>query len=182
MLATFCVSIFNTNIFSYAPLVIKVVIFFFVQGNMQNMIKARVKSLSSSAIQELLGGLKKPVRLASQSPNGFPLISTLWFLYHDDYFWCITQKSTLLRRNLATNQKCAFEIALGGDAKYKVIRGQGNAVLDLSDGERVTNLMIARYISDPDGPVACQLRAQIPTEYAIRITPVWVRGQGWRSQ
>ena len=112
MLTKFCMSVFNTNIFSLVPLVIKVVIFFFVQGNMQNMIKARVKSLTSSTIQELLGGLKKPVRLASQSPNGFPLISTLWFLYHDDYFWCITQKSTLLRRNLATNQKCAFEIAL----------------------------------------------------------------------
>ena len=51
-------------------------------------------------------------------------------------------------------------------------------MLDLADGERVTNLMIARYISDPEGPVATQLRAQIPTEYAIRITPTWVRGQG----
>ena len=174
--------IFNTNLFGEASLVIKVVIFIFFQGNMQNMSTTRVKSLPSSTIQELLRGLKKPVRLASQSPNGFPLISTLWFLYHDDYFWCITQKSTLLCRNLAANRKCAFEIALGGDAKYKVIRGQGNAVLDLSDGERVTNLMIARYISDPEGPIARQLRAQIPTEYAIRIAPIWVRGQGWRSQ
>ena len=71
-----------------------------------------------------------------------------------------------------------FEIALDEDAKYKIIRGQGNAVLDLSDGERVTNLMIARYISDPEGPVASQLRAQVSTEYAIRIDPIWVRGQG----
>ena len=142
------------------------------------MSAARVKSLSSSAIKTLLDDLKRPVRLASQSPNGFPLISTLWFLYDDNCFWCITQKRTLLRRNLAINQKCAFEIGLGEDAKYKVVRGQGNAVLDLADGERVTNLMIARYISDPDGPVATQLRAQIPTEYAIRITPTWVRGQG----
>ena len=142
------------------------------------MSKVRVKSLSNSLIQKLLEGLKKPVRLASQSPNGFPLISTLWFLYDGDYFWCITQKSTLLRRNLAANRKCAFEIALDEPAKYKLIRGQGNAVLDLSDGERVTNLMIARYISDSEGPVATQLRAQIPTEYAIRISPTWVRGQG----
>jgi len=176
MLAT-CLLRFYTNGFGEPMLVIKVVFFLF-QGNIKNMSTARVKSLSTSVIQELLEGLKKPVRLASQSPNGYPLISTLWFLYDDDYFWCITQKSTLLRRNLATNRKCAFEITLDGDAKYKVIRGQGNAILNLSDGERITNLMIARYISDPDGPVASQLRAQTSTEYAIRIAPIWVRGQG----
>ena len=111
------------------------------------------------------------------SPNGFPLISTLWLLYEGGLFWCITQERTLLRRNLAANPRCAFEIALEGK-RFKLLRGQGLATLDLMDGERVTNLMIERYITDPKGPVAAKMRAQIPTEYAIRIAPHWVRGQG----
>ena len=124
-----------------------------------------------------MDGLTTPVRVASLSPNGFPLISRLWFLYEDELFWCITQERTLMRRNLAANPRCAFEIALEGE-RYRLLRGQGLATLDLKDGGRVTNLMIERYVTDPNGPFAAKMRAQIPTEYAIRIKPQWVRGQG----
>ncbi len=137
----------------------------------------RLRSLQATDIETLLREHHHPVRLASQSPNGYPLISTLWFLYEDQSFWCITQASTLMRRNLAANPRCAFEIALTG-ARYKLLRGQGDATLDLADGARVTERMIARYIRDPAGEVAQKLRAQIPTEYAIRIRPRWVRGWG----
>lgn len=134
-----------------------------------------MRSLSAESIATLLADLARPVRLASQSPNGFPLISTLWFLYADGMFWCITQSRTLLRRNLAANPRCAFEITLSGQP-YRIIRGQGLASLHLDEGERLTNLMIARYLDDPVGPIARKLRAQIPTEYGICIRPRWVRG------
>ena len=136
-----------------------------------------LRSLPPADIEALLREHHSPVRLASQSPNGYPLISTLWFLYEDESFWCITQAATLMRRNLTANPRCAFEIALTG-ARYKLLRGQGDATLDLADGARVTERMIARYIGDPTGDVAQKLRAQIPTEYAIRIRPRWVRGWG----
>lgn len=117
------------------------------------------------------------MRLASQSPNGFPLISTLWVIYEDGIFWCITQHRTLLRRNLAANPRCAFEIGLDGE-RFKLLRGQGLATLDLADGGRVTERMIARYLGDPNGAIAATMRTQISTEYAIAIKPRWVRGQG----
>lgn len=139
--------------------------------------RKRLRSLQADDIETLLREHHSPVRLASQSPNGYPLISTLWFLYEDECFWCITQATTLMRRNLAANPRCAFEIALTG-ARYKLLRGQGDATLDLADGARVTERMIARYIRDPLGEVAQKLRAQIPSEYAIRIRPRWVRGWG----
>jgi len=144
---------------------------------MSTTTRKRLRSLQADEIETLLRGHDKPVRIASQSPNGYPLISTVWFLYEDGCFWCITQASTLMRRNLAANPRCAFEIALTG-ARYKLLRGQGDATLDLADGARVTERMIARHIRDPDGEVARKLRAQIPTEYAIRIRPRWVRGWG----
>jgi hypothetical protein len=139
--------------------------------------RTRLRSLQANDIETLLREHHSPVRLASQSLNGYPLISTLWFLYEDECFWCITQAATLMRRNLAADPRCAFEIALTG-ARYKLLRGQGDATLDLADGARVTERMIARYIRDPAGEVAQKLRAQIPTEYAIRIRPRWVRGWG----
>ena len=112
----------------------------------------KVASVSSQDVSDILGELRKPVRLASISSNGFPLISTLWFLYEDEKFWGITQEKTILRSNLFRNPRC--------------------------EGPRVTELMIDRYMDDTDGPVAKALRAQIPTEYAICITPLWIRGQG----
>ena len=139
----------------------------------------RVRSLAESEITTLLSDLASPVRLASQSPNGFPLISTLWSLYEDGVFWCITHHRTLLRRNLAANPRCAFEIALKGQ-RFKLLRGQGLASLDLADGERMTERIINRYLVDPNGPIAAGMRKQVVTEYAIAIRPRWVRGQGAR--
>jgi len=144
---------------------------------MTHAARPRVRSLNATQIDDLLHGLSQPVRLASISPHGYPLISTLWFLYAEEKFWCITQASTLMRRNLAANPRCAFEVTLRGKP-WRILRGQGNARLDLADGARVTNLMIDRYLDDPQGPVAEKMRAQIPTEYGICITPRWVRVQG----
>ncbi len=48
----------------------------------------------------------------------------------------------------------------------------------LEDGARMTELMIARYLDDPQGAVAEKMRAQVATEWAIRITPRWLRVQG----
>ena len=145
-----------------------------------NPTSGRVRSLADSEITTLLHDLASPVRLASQSPNGFPLISTLWFIYEDGIFWCITQQRTLLRRNLAANPRCAFEIGLSGQ-RFKLLRGQGLATLDLADGSRMTERMISRYLKDSNGPVAATMRRQIATEYAIAIRPRWVRGQGAQS-
>ena len=142
-----------------------------------NTTSGRVRSLAESEITALLHDLASPMRLASHSPNGFPLISTLWCLYEDDAFWCITQARTLLRRNLSQNPRCAFEIGLEGQ-RFKLLRGQGLAVLDLADGGRVTERMINRYLGDPNGSIAVTMRTRISTEYAIAIRPRWVRGQG----
>jgi len=137
----------------------------------------RLRSLAPEAVTTLLSTHHSPVRLSSQSPNGYPLISTLWFLYEDGCFWCITNQSTLMRRNLSANPRCAFEITLH-DARYKLLRGQGDAELLLEEGGRITEAMISRYLPDPKGDMAAALRARIPTEYAIRIVPRWVRGHG----
>ncbi len=139
----------------------------------------RVRSLAESEITTLLSDLASPVRLASQSPNGFPLISTLWSIYEDGIFWCITQHRTLLRRNLAANPRCAFEIALDGQ-RFKLLRGQGLAWLEIADGERMTECIINRYLAEPSGPIAAGMRKQVVTEDAIAIRPRWVRGQGKR--
>ena len=131
-----------------------------------------MRSLPSDDIEALLREHHSPVRLATQSPNGYPLISTLWCLYGDQCFWFSTHAATLMWRSLAANSRCAFEVGLTG-ARYKRLRGQGDATLDLADGARITERMIARHIGDATGEVA-----QIPTEYAIRIRPRWVRGWG----
>jgi hypothetical protein len=62
--------------------------------------------------------------------------------------------------------------------RFKLLRGQGLASLDLADGGRMTECIINRYLTDPNGPIATGMRKQVLTEYAIAIRPRWVRGQG----
>jgi hypothetical protein len=42
----------------------------------------------------------------------------------------------------------------------------------------MTECIINRYLTDPNGPIATGMRKQVLTEYAIAIRPRWVRGQG----
>ncbi|MEM7541698.1 MAG: pyridoxamine 5'-phosphate oxidase family protein [Pseudomonadota bacterium] len=131
-------------------------------------------------LADLLLAARAPGRLASTSTNGFPLVSTLWFLYEKQCLWCITQERTQMRRNLARNSHCGFEIPL--TEGYQALRGQGVAHLHLEDGARVMEKMIARYLGDdPNGPAATRLRRQAASEYAIRIEPRWIRAVGRRE-
>ena len=46
------------------------------------------RSLDSAQVESLMEGITKPARIASISPNGFPLISSVWLIYEAEVFWC----------------------------------------------------------------------------------------------
>lgn len=58
-----------------------------------------------SEIEGFLDDITVPLRLAAISPEGWPVIASLWFEYHDGAFYCASKKHSrivkLLQKKIA---------------------------------------------------------------------------------
>ena len=128
---------------------------------------------SAADIQQFLLVTEIPVRLASLSASGAPLLCSLWFLYDQGAIWCATPRSAKVVELLQNDPRCGFEI--GGDLMpYRGVRGQGSATLSRADGPEVLLRLIDRYLHSRDSAFARWLMARQNEEVAIRIQPAWL--------
>ncbi len=128
---------------------------------------------SAADIQQFLLVTEIPVRLASVSASGAPLLCSLWFLYDQGAIWCATPRSAKIVELLENDPRCAFEI--GGDLMpYRGVRGQGSATLSRAEGPAILLRLIDRYLHSRDSGFARWLMARQDDEMAIRIQPVWL--------
>jgi nitroimidazol reductase NimA-like FMN-containing flavoprotein (pyridoxamine 5'-phosphate oxidase superfamily) len=117
-----------------------------------------------------LAGATLPLRLATASGRGGPLVASLWFLFDEGALWCATQAKARLAEVLWEEPRCAFEVA--GDAPpYRGVRGQGRAELLPERGGEILARLIDRYLGRRDGPLAGWLLGRAGAEVAIRIEP-----------
>lgn len=128
---------------------------------------------SAGQIEKFLLDAVIPVRLASLSKSGAPLLCALWYVYDQGCIWCATQRSAKLVGLLERDQRCAFEIA-GDLPPYRGVRGQGTATLSAADGPSVLLRLIDRYLDSRDSRFAQWLMARQDEEVAIRIEPTWL--------
>ncbi len=114
-----------------------------------------------------------PVRLASLSAGGAPLLCSLWFLYDEGAIWCATPRTAKVVELLQHDPRCGFEV--GGDLMpYRGVRGQGSATLSRADGPATLLRLIDRYLHSRDSGFARWLIARQDAEVAIRIEPAWL--------
>jgi nitroimidazol reductase NimA-like FMN-containing flavoprotein (pyridoxamine 5'-phosphate oxidase superfamily) len=125
---------------------------------------------SAEGIESFLEAQRIPVRLASNGPDGYPLICSLWFAWHDGCLWCATHESAVVAKLLKQDPKCAFEVATN-DIPYKGVRGKGRAELLRNGADGTLKELIARYLSDGSSTLANWLMSRVEQEYVIRITP-----------
>jgi len=112
-----------------------------------------------------------PLRLACNGASGTPVLASLWFFAdEDERLWCATQRSARITRLLASDPRCAFEVA-DETPPYHGIRGQGVATLDETRGADTLERLIARYLEDGHGEFARWLRSRAADEVAIAIEP-----------
>jgi len=128
---------------------------------------------SAAEISEFLLRTEIPLRLASLSGSGAPLLCSLWYFYDRGSIWCATQRSAKLVSLLERDQRCAFEIA-GDQPPYRGVRGQGTATLSAADGGPALLRLIDRYLHGRDSGFAQWLIARQDEEVAIRIQPTWL--------
>ncbi len=108
-----------------------------------------------------------PIRVATNGESG-PLVTSLWFVHHDDALWCATQSDAVIVRRLRADPRCGFEVA-GDSPPYRGVRGQGVAHIHSDAAREVLPRLIDRYLGPTPTPLGDWLLSRIDTEVALRI-------------
>jgi len=126
---------------------------------------------SQEAITAFLRQMRIPLRLASVTSTGWPLVISLWYLYENERFYCATQKTAKIVAHLEREPRCAFEVA-ADEPPYRGVRGQGKAVIIPGRGAEILSRLLERYLQDTTSTFAQWLLARGQQEVAIEIEPV----------
>jgi hypothetical protein len=140
------------------------------------------ESVRSSAEREnFLTSYIAPIRISGISQSGFPLICSLWFEYEDNAIWCATQKTSKIARVLSENPKCAFELA-PNEPPYFGVRGQGNAMVEVADADKLLERLIDRYLGNRKSRIAKMLLNKVADEVLIRIDVKQISSWDYRTR
>ena len=126
---------------------------------------------SQDAVTSFLNQTRIPIRLASVTNTGWPLVISLWYLYENGRFYCATQKTAKIIAHLGREPRCAFEVA-ADQPPYQGVRGQGKAVIIPERGVEILSRLLERYRQDTTSTLAQWLLARGQQEVAIEIEPV----------
>ena len=126
---------------------------------------------SLNEMREFLEKIRIPLRLASQTKTGWPMVISLWFLHRDDLLYCATRKSAKIITYLQNDARCAFEIA-ADQPPYCGVRGQARARIDHDLGGEILEQLLIRYLEGTDNALATKLLAKRENEVAIVLEPV----------
>jgi nitroimidazol reductase NimA-like FMN-containing flavoprotein (pyridoxamine 5'-phosphate oxidase superfamily) len=111
-----------------------------------------------------------PARISVVSPNNWPIIVSLWFLFENGSLYCATKKTSRIAECLSRSNRCAFEIARD-NAPYFGVRGQGKATLVSENGNYILSRLADRYLGEGDSEFRSWLMSNVENEIAIRIDP-----------
>jgi nitroimidazol reductase NimA-like FMN-containing flavoprotein (pyridoxamine 5'-phosphate oxidase superfamily) len=121
-------------------------------------------------VESHLAASRVPLRLACNGRAGHPVLASLWYVAIGDSIWCATQQDSSVARRLATDPRCAFEVA-ADSVPYKGVRGQATARQVPERGEEILRRLIDRYLENPHSGLANRLLDRVDSEVAIELTP-----------
>jgi nitroimidazol reductase NimA-like FMN-containing flavoprotein (pyridoxamine 5'-phosphate oxidase superfamily) len=125
----------------------------------------------SSEFDSYLQDSRIPIRIASQSLSGWPVVISLWYFYQDGEIYCATKKTAKIVGYLESNPKCAYEIA-SDLPPYCGVRGQALARLDSGQGAEILDKLIQKYLDNDQNKLANFLQSNSSDEIAIILKPV----------
>lgn len=126
---------------------------------------------SQEAIASFLCQMQIPLRLASVTNTGWPVVVSLWYLYENGRLYCATQKTAKIVAHLGREPRCAFEVA-ADLPPYRGVRGQGKASVTQSRGPEILTRLLERYLKGASSSLAQRLLTRSAEEVAIEIEPV----------
>ena len=112
-----------------------------------------------------------PLRLACTTRSGWPVAVSLWFKHKNGKLFCATQKSARVVAYLKNDPRCAFEVA-ADLPPYCGVCGQAIAHIDESNGLKILEQLLVRYLGGLDSELARSLIVKSENEVAIILKPV----------
>ena len=137
--------------------------------------------MSLLQIEEHLKVTNLPLRLAANSPNGWPMVVSLWFMYESGTLFCTTKRQARIASSLAQAPRCAFEVARE-NAPYFGVRGQGVASLSKENAHRMLERLADRYITNDKLQFKKWLLRSTEDEVVISIRPVTFHSWDYRKR
>lgn len=123
-----------------------------------------------SRVREFLAEARIPMRLAANTPSGFPVVLSLWFLPEDDELLAAVHRNARIAKRLQMDPRCAFEIA-PNDPPYRGVRGQAIAGLESKGATELLKRLLDRYLGSTDSRLGRFLLARADEELVIRLRP-----------
>jgi nitroimidazol reductase NimA-like FMN-containing flavoprotein (pyridoxamine 5'-phosphate oxidase superfamily) len=123
---------------------------------------------SLETVQTYLGEVEIPVQIAALNNDNLPVLISLWFSYENNHIWCATQRDAHIVKLLIKNPSCAFQIS-SEHMPYKGVRGRATASIIESDGARILDTLVTKYLKESDSKFAKWLTSRKANEVAIQL-------------
>jgi hypothetical protein len=128
---------------------------------------------SEEEVAEFLSRAAIPIRVAANTPGGFPVIVSLWFLHEGDELLAAIHRDSRLAKRLGEDSRCGFEIAVN-DPPYRGVRGQGEARLERDGARELLERLLVRYLDSTDSSLGRFLLGRADEELVVRLQPSWI--------
>jgi len=121
-------------------------------------------------IETFLDASRLPLRVSSIDAEGFPHITSLWFLYREGRFYCATQRQAQVCQHLRHNPRVGIELAVNAPP-YQGVSGTGTAQVLAAGAAELLDTLIDRYLEGRDPRLGQWLRSRVASEVVLEITP-----------
>lgn len=109
----------------------------------------RVNLDSRKSFDFLTKGQTKLLRLAVAGANGTPHVSSVWYLWKDDYFYISTSEERLKVRTVRDNPRVALVIDTD-QLPYEGVIVEGTAKLTKKNVREITLAIVKKYVPVKD--------------------------------
>ena len=110
------------------------------------------------------------MRLAANTPSGFPVVLSLWFLPEGNELLAAVHREARIAHRLRADPRCAFEIA-PNEPPYRGVRGQALAELESDGAAALLARLLGRYLGSSDSSLGRFLLGRAAEELVVRLRP-----------
>lgn len=132
-------------------------------------------------VDAFLQASRYPLRLACSGVDGYPRVLSLWYLYRDGEFCCVTHRSAKLIDYLRAAPQVGFEVA-PNEPPYCGVRGTGDARIYPLGDDPVFDQLIENYLGNADSSLARWLLSRRRDEMRVQIAPRTLSSWDYRKR
>lgn len=136
---------------------------------------------TDSEVRRFLDDARIPMRLAANTPSGFPVVLSLWFLRREDELLAAVHRDARIAKRLRDDERCGFEIA-PNEPPYCGVRGLARASLESRGAEALLEELLVRYLGATDSKLGRFLLGRADEELVIRLRPTRIASWDYRER